>query len=83
MFVAADPNLRPDECKVYKVAGLATTCTIASYGYLVFCKSRSCNAAFYEWFNTEIILPLVEELENDYVLVLFTVMGKKHKLNRF
>ena len=66
VFVAADPNMNDEDVAVYNVTGLSASATMNAYGYLVLCKSRSCNATFYKWLNISVILPFIDELKIEY-----------------
>ena len=47
--------------RAYAVPGLGAD-TIASKGWIVFCKTRACNAVFYKWWFKEVMVPWIVQL---------------------
>lgn len=66
--VISSPGMGPTEIDAYKVHGLGGDIGTQSYGYVVFCKSRGCNKAFYQWYNKTVLIPFIQELRNKYEL---------------
>ena len=46
VYVVADVDMQNNEIDVYKVPGLGITTDPGNNGFIVYCKSRSCNEAF-------------------------------------
>jgi CRISPR/Cas system-associated protein endoribonuclease Cas2 len=61
VFVIADPGMPEDEIDVYESADLHTT-PDCKHAYIIFCHSRQCNIKFYEWFNNNVLIPMVCEV---------------------
>lgn len=59
IFIVAVENMSDNDYWVEKVFGLSQCNSSSSFGYLVFCKNRSANSAFYEWFITNIAVPTI------------------------
>lgn len=64
IYIIADEGMKKDEIKVYKVHGLCVAPTLSGFGYVVFCKSRAANVAFYRWFNTTVLFEMVDMHRN-------------------
>ncbi len=62
IYIIADDNMGEEDIDIYKVPELAVHTNLESTGYVVFCKSRACNKAFYKWFNKDILLPFIDVL---------------------
>jgi len=62
VFVFADSRMGADDFVVYPCAGLGTGQELDSVGYIVFCKTRACNVAFYTWWMKYIYIPWIKQL---------------------
>jgi hypothetical protein len=60
VYVVADDNMDAEAIDVHKVTGMGIGVDPASYGYIIFCKTRCCNVKFFEWLNG---VYLFEELQ--------------------
>lgn len=68
VYIMADDDMPEGDFAVYEVPGLHAHTGLAGKGYIVFCKTRCCNAAFYDWFNRSILVPFVEATRMHYSL---------------
>lgn len=59
VFIVADPSLGENEFHCFEMAGLSHTQVMTATGYVVFTRTRNCNAAFYRWYATTIVVPFV------------------------
>jgi hypothetical protein len=59
VFVVADNSMAKGDIDVHEVLGLGIGTDIGSKGYVVFCKTRCGNNAFYRWLNDSILIPMV------------------------
>lgn len=59
VLIVADDTMEENEFFVQEVAGLSHTQLVDSTGYLVFTKTRNCNAAFYRWYAHNVVAPFV------------------------
>lgn len=59
VFCVQDPKMAVGAIDVHEVPGLGVS-TVHSKAYVVFVKTRACNANFYKWFNTTILIPFVQ-----------------------
>lgn len=48
IYILADNNMQKQDFDVYAVPGLHGNTGMVGTGYVVFCKTRCCNQAFYE-----------------------------------
>ena len=60
VFIIADDTMGPEEFFFEEVVGLSHTQTVGATGYLVFTKTRNCNAAFYRWYANLVVAPFVD-----------------------
>jgi hypothetical protein len=58
VFVIADETMDAEAFSAHRIAGLSTN-NANGHGWVVFAKTRNGNAAFYEWFAREIVIPFV------------------------
>ena len=68
VYILADNEMPEEEFAVYEVPGLHAHTGMCGKGYIVLCKTRCCNAAFYNWFNRSILIPFVEATRAHYDL---------------
>lgn len=68
IIVLADDKMAEGTIDVYEVKGLDTHGGLDNKGYLVFCKTRACNAEFYRWFNRTVLKKLVCDVRKEYGL---------------
>ena len=66
VFIIADDTMGVDEFFFEKVVGLSHTQIVGAFGYLVFTKTRNCNAAFYRWYANFIVAPFVDECRDSH-----------------
>ena len=66
VYILADDNMGLNDLDVQRVAGLGIGTDIGNSGYVVFCKTRCCNIAFYDWFNRYILLPFIEKIKENF-----------------
>jgi hypothetical protein len=59
VYVIADDSMDEDAIDVHRVEGLGVGTQLESHGYLVFCKTRCCNLAFFVWYNKHVVIPAV------------------------
>lgn len=59
VFVVQSPNMEAGAIDVKIIEGFGVSTSVHGKGYLVFVKSRACNIAFYQWYNTNILIPYV------------------------
>jgi hypothetical protein len=59
VLIVADDTMEEGEFFVQEVAGLSHTQLVDSTGFLVFTKTRNCNAAFYRWYAHNVVAPFV------------------------
>ena len=62
VLLLSDEKLRKDECKVHKIPQLSIGLDANPYGYIIFCKTRCGNPAFFHWLNESVLLPYVRML---------------------
>lgn len=55
VLVVADENMAKEDISVHKVHTLSISAGVDGVGYVVFCRSRCGNAAFFQWFNVVIL----------------------------
>ena len=55
IFIIADDNMGPEDIDAHKIPELAVHTHPDSTAYVVFCKTRCCNAAFYKWFVVDVL----------------------------
>jgi hypothetical protein len=60
VFIIADDTMTAEDFYFEEVVGLSHTQLVDATGYLVFTKTRNCNAAFYRWYAHHIVAPFVE-----------------------
>ena len=61
VFVIADSTMPEDVIHPMQVRGLSIGTQIDGKGWLVFCKTRGANEAFYMWFNRVILFKLLHQ----------------------
>lgn len=62
VFVIADDSMDPESIDVHPFSPLTLGTSDESTAYIVFCKTRCCNDAFYVWINTTVIIPFISKL---------------------
>jgi hypothetical protein len=62
VFILADDSMEADEFIWHECNELATSTDVNGRAYLCRCRSRNANAAFYEWFGTDIVAPFVADV---------------------
>lgn len=62
IYIFADSRMGADEMIYYECKGLGQGQDVETVGYIVFCKSRACNKAFYHWWLKDIYIPWVAQL---------------------
>lgn len=65
IYIIADECMNETDIDVHDVRGMGNSNSIDNNGFVVFCKTRSCNANFYIWLNTDIIIPFVNKIRAD------------------
>lgn len=65
IYVIQDKAMGEEDIEVHKVPGLGLG-TAMEFGYVVFCKSRCGNLAFFKWFLKDILIPWIERLKAHY-----------------
>jgi hypothetical protein len=68
VLIIADDRMKEGEIDVHRVAGLGVSTSPGSYGYIVFCKSRTPPQKFFEWFFEGEFIHFVRELRAQYNL---------------
>jgi hypothetical protein len=66
--VIASPSMKKNEIDVHRVEGLGPSLGVDAYSYVVFCKTRGCCTAFYEWYNIKVMIPYVNSLRQKFSL---------------
>ena len=61
VYIIADPSLGEDEFVWEEIPNFGNTADVGTVGYIVACKTRNCNAAFYRWYGTTIVEPFVQK----------------------
>ena len=69
IFIFQDPAMKKDEIDVYPCGALAASTDMHAKGYIVFCRTRCANVAFYKWVLTDVIVPLIKALRRKYGLL--------------
>lgn len=64
VFVICVNDMDSEAFLVFEVDGLAWSRDPGSTGYLVFCKTRNGNAALFQWFLTNVVIPTVTKLRD-------------------
>ena len=56
-----------EEFIVEKIMGMSHTPAAGQFGYICFAKTRGCNAAFYRWYYSNVVIPFIDQqrLDND------------------
>ena len=73
IFVIAHDDMDEDDIDVYEVPGLSIGTEISATGYVVFCKTRFCNDAFYTWLVKKHLVPWVQEIKETFHLPINSV----------
>ena len=71
-YIIADDSMDDNTYEVHKVNGLGISSDPGNFGYLVFCKTRGCNKAFYGWFIKFVLLVFIAAVRDglgDYAMV--------------
>jgi hypothetical protein len=58
--------MHPSGLDVHRVAGLGIGTDIGNSGYVVFCRTRCCNIAFYDWFNRQLLLLFIDRIKENF-----------------
>jgi hypothetical protein len=66
VLIVADDTMGEGEFFVQEVAGLSHTQLVDATGFLVFTKTRNCNAAFYRWYAHTVVAPFVLKCREAY-----------------
>lgn len=66
IYIIADDKMGENDIDIHEIKQLSVNSGIDSTAWVVFCKSRACNAAFYKWFNESILLPFIQALRKKY-----------------
>ena len=64
VFIVADDTMSEDDLFWEEITGLSHTQLVDASGYLVFTKTRNCNAAFYRWYAFHVVAPFVLKCRN-------------------
>ena len=59
VFIISDDTMAEDDLFVQEIVGLSHTQLVDATGYLVFTKTRNCNARFYRWYAHVVVAPFV------------------------
>jgi len=59
VYIIADDDMAADDFFHIPIIGLGNSTDVGSKGHLCFCKTRSCNEAFYRWFAKEVVIPFI------------------------
>jgi len=57
--VIASPSMKKNEIDIHRVEGFSPSLGVEANSYVVFCQTRGCCKAFYEWYNKEVMIPYV------------------------
>jgi hypothetical protein len=60
VIIAACDSLKPDDCLIWQVPGLAASNSDTDYGWLVLMKTRQPNAKFWDWYAKEVVVEFVK-----------------------
>ena len=66
VFIIADDSMSETELFVEEVTGLSHTQLVDATGFLVFTKTRNCNAEFYRWYALTVVAPFVIKCKESY-----------------
>jgi hypothetical protein len=66
VFIIADDSMGPEDFVYEEVNGLSHTQLVGATGYLIFTKTRNCNAAFYRWYAHHIVAPFVQSCRDSH-----------------
>lgn len=66
VYVIANPQLDAEEMYPYLVRDLGASTEAGSAGWVVFCKTRGCNKAFFNWYQSEIVQKTIVGLRKIY-----------------
>ena len=55
VYILADDNMQEHELRHYKIQGLGVGTNCENYGWVIICKTRTCNDAFYRWYIYQVI----------------------------
>jgi transposase len=66
VLIVADDSMEEGEFFFAEVPGLSHTQLVDAVGYLVFTKTRNCNAAFYRWYAHTVVAPFVLKCRQSY-----------------
>lgn len=66
IFVVADETMAEDTIDVYRVPCLSLSVSLESTGWLVFCKTRCCNLAFYRWLLKDMIVDFISLIKKHH-----------------
>lgn len=64
VYILADDSLDKEEFYHYELPGLGVSTDARNRGYIVFCKTRCCNIAFYKWLNESIIVLFIMDIRS-------------------
>jgi hypothetical protein len=70
VFVIANKSMDEHAIDVHRVEGLGIGTSVNEHGYVIFCKSRLGNRAFFDWFILILLIPWVKDLRRQWGLVL-------------
>ena len=68
VFLIADPDLEEDDFGAYLIGGLSYSNDANSVGWLCFCKSRSGNHQFFEWFFQVLVNDFASTSQRELVI---------------
>lgn len=63
VYLIGNSDLKNDDFYAYKIPDLSFSSSDDAFGYICICKSRHGNAAFFHWFNTEVIIPFAQSIQ--------------------
>jgi hypothetical protein len=66
VFVIADSCMDPEAIDIHEVEGLGVGTDITATGYVVFCRTRCGNTAFFEWYTRTILVGVVVATKERY-----------------
>jgi len=68
VIIAACDSLKPDDCLIWQVPGLAASNSDTDYGWLVLMKTRQPNAKFWDWYAREVVVEFIKRQREAYGL---------------
>lgn len=73
VYVVAHRGMKEGEYKAYPIEGLGYSVGLEDIGYIVLCRDRSMNVAFYKWFIETLLIQFVEKQKRRNTLPVETL----------